>query len=115
MFIGAVVGVNIGLIILAVNLSNEKVKEKILKQNEEPASSVPEKKKDPFEATMVHYCFACNHKWKEYTLMNPGPNFCPNCGRALDDVEKCVDDRTEPMGTTQKTGKIGTEPQRIRA
>ncbi len=100
LFIGAVVGVNIGLIILAVNMSNQRVRDKLIKQREEKITPVPSQKMDPYDVTTVHYCLECNHKWREYALLYPAPCYCPNCGRKLDDVERGIEnDDSETAGT----------------
>ncbi len=86
LFIGVLVGVNIGLIILAANMSNWNLRDKLMKNREKKnAPEMQKKPMDPYETTVVHYCFVCNHKWREYPLLRTGSNFCPNCGRSLDD------------------------------
>ncbi len=102
LFVGVVLGINIGLIILAVNLSNWKVEKKILQDRLDKVTAVPGKQMDPYETTVVHYCFACNHKWREYPLLGRGPTYCPNCGRLLDDEEEMPD----PAGS--QNSAVGT-------
>ncbi len=103
MFVGVVVGLNIGLIILAVKTSNWKVSEKLLKDRVEKVTAAPRPQKDPYETTVIHYCFACNHKWREYPLLSKGPTYCPNCGRLLDEEEV---DGTEPA--VSQNSAVGT-------